>query len=158
MPTPNRPAYAVVNLDLFVYIINTSILHPFVAWMVPLCLRAVAMPYSAPSFQVSTAWASFLTVLFVAREINRRVAHGVPRDVNWEDEVVVVTGGASGLGLILAETYGMRGASVAVLDINELENAEDRGISWYKCDVGVKEEVERTAKLIQAEVSKKLSW
>lgn len=37
----------------------------------------------------------------------------------WSDEVVVITGGAQGLGAVLAETLAMLHATVVVLDINE---------------------------------------
>lgn len=66
--------------------------------------------------------------------------------------MVVITGGARGLGLCVAEIYGMAGASVAVLDW-EVEEGEREGIRFFKCDVGDKEEVERVWKLVVEEVS-----
>jgi len=94
-----------------------------------------------------------MTFRFILSVFNHRTAFGVPRDIDWEEEVVVVTGGANGIGLCIAETYGLRGASVAVLDTAELEHADDRGISMYKCDVSNRADVKRVAKLIQQEVS-----
>lgn len=40
-----------------------------------------------------------------------------PKKVNWEEECVVVTGGASGIGALLVETLVGKGATVIVLDI-----------------------------------------
>lgn len=66
--------------------------------------------------------------------------------------MVVITGGARGLGLCVAEIYGMRGASVAVLD-REVEEGEREGIRFFKCDVGHKKEVERVWETVVKEVS-----
>lgn len=64
----------------------------------------------------------------------------------------MITGGASGLGLLIAEVYGMRGASVAVLDVRELENQEARGVEFYRCDVGDRAQVASVAKQIEQDV------
>lgn len=77
----------------------------------------------------------------------------MPREVDLSDEVIVITGGASGLGLLIAEVYGMRGATVAVLDVNDMENTEARGVTYYKCDVGDKEQVVKVAAEIEIDVS-----
>jgi len=75
----------------------------------------------------------------------------------------VVTGGASGLGLLIAEIYGMRGVSVAVLDVKEIGDGEGRGadstgwsemrgVEYYRCDVGDRAQVEEAARRIEADV------
>lgn len=96
--------------------------------------------------------------------VNSRLAYGAPRAVEWEDEVVVVTGGMGGLGGCLAEILALRGVAVAVLDVarvpraraggegdgdgeggeEELVDGEEReGVRYYYCDVGDGEQVER---------------
>ncbi|RQM05409.1 hypothetical protein DH86_00001941, partial [Scytalidium sp. 3C] len=72
--------------------------------------------------------------------------------VDLSEEVIVITGGASGLGLLIAEVYGMRGATVAVLDVRGLESGEARGVTAYKCDVGNKEQVARVATEIERDL------
>ena len=99
------------------------------------------------------AWAILISALWVLAAADRRLAHGSPREVDLDDEVIVVTGGASGLGLLIAEVYGMRGASVAVLDVREMEDGEARGVTYYKCDVGDKDQVAKVAAQIEKEVS-----
>ena len=106
------------------------------------------------------SYASILTILFIARGINNRVAHGVPRTVDFESEVVLVTGGASGLGLLIAQSYAMRGARVAVLDIRDLEEREreevfGEGVLYFAVDVadrgmveGVKERIGEVVSLL----------
>lgn len=101
---------------------------------------------------VSIAWASMITLSWIFITINNRIAYGLPREVDLSDEVIVITGGASGLGLLIAEVYGMRGATVAVLDVKEMENGEARGVTYYKCDVSDKAQVAKVAKDIERDV------
>lgn len=150
------PWYRHLTVDLIAKVLNRSIFHPFIAWLIPLCLRAIATPYSAPDFIASCIWASAVTLMTVLGVFNKRLAYGLPREVDWTDEVVVITGGASGLGKILAEMYGMRGANVAVLDINkpktESESEGLAGIHFYTCDVGDASGVQKAKEQIEKDV------
>jgi len=148
---PEQAWYTHLNIDLLVKVLNYTILHPFVAWMIPLSLRAQLTPYSHLSFQLSVAYASLLTALFFFSLIDKRIAYGPARSIDISEETIVITGGASGLGLLLAQVYGMRGASVAVLDIKRM-NEEARGIVFYNCDVGDRSQVEQAAKAIRADL------
>jgi hypothetical protein len=151
---PQRDSwFAPVSIDLLLKVLNVTVLHPFVCWILPLCFRAQAMDWHAPRMVASIAWAAFVTLCWMAGVVNQRIAHGLPREVDLSEEVIVVTGGASGLGMLVAEVYGMRGATVAVLDVNELENGEARGVTCYKCDVGDKAQVAKVAAQIEREVS-----
>jgi short chain dehydrogenase len=141
-----------LTIDLLHKVLKTTFLHPFVAWVIPLCLRAQATPFTHMAMIITISYAVLLTLLYVLSIINQRIAYGKPRDVDLSEEVIVVTGGASGLGLLIAEVYGLRGASVAVLDVRELEVGEARGVEFYRCDVGNREEVERVAKEIEEDV------
>jgi NAD(P)-dependent dehydrogenase (short-subunit alcohol dehydrogenase family) len=102
---------------------------------------------------VSIAWAAFISFLWTLSLINQRVAYGGRREVDLSEEVIVITGGAGGLGGLLAEVYGMRGAGVAVLDVADANDDEARGISYYKCDVGDEEALTRAAAQIEKDVS-----
>jgi short chain dehydrogenase len=141
-----------LSVDLLLKVLNVTFLHPFVAWMVPLCMRAQAMKWTHPAIQIAIGYASLLTALHFLDVLNRQIAFSKPRKVDFSDEVIVVTGGASGLGLLIAEVYGMRGATVAVLDVKDLESGEARGVSVYKCDVGDKDQVAKVAIEIERDV------
>ena len=148
----DKPWHQHLTIDLLLRVANTTFLHPFVAWMIPLCLRARAVAYTAASFRISVAYAALLTILYFLSILNQRIAYGRPRTVDLSEEVIVITGGASGVGLLIAEVYGMRGASIAVLDVRELENGEARGVEYYKCDVGDRVQVAAVAKQIEKDV------
>jgi len=150
---PQRDAwFAPLSVDLIIKVLYVTFFHPFIAWLIPLCFRAEVMDWDKTPMRISIAWAIFVTACWVFAYINRRVAFGMPRDVDLSDEVIVITGGASGLGLLIAEVYGMRGASVAVLDVKEMENGESRGVTYYKCDVSDKAQLAKTAADIEKDV------
>lgn len=148
----DKPWHTYLTIDLLLQVANKTFLHPFVAWMIPLCLRAQAASFRHTSMQLALTYAILLTILSILSVINKRIAHGLPREVDLSEEVIVITGGASGLGLLLAEVYGMRGASVAVLDVREMEAKEATGVEFYKCDVGDRGQVERVAREIEEDV------
>ncbi|KAL9090921.1 MAG: hypothetical protein Q9165_005129 [Trypethelium subeluteriae] len=99
---------------------------------------------------ITTCGAIVISLVWTLSIANRRLAYGPARSVQLSEEVIVITGGAGGLGLLLAETFGMRGASVAVLDLKEHDEA--KGVSFYKCDVSERREVEDVADRITDEL------
>ena len=110
------------------------------------------MAWDHTAMQLSIGYAATLTALYFLGILNKQIAYTKPRKVDFSKEVIVITGGASGLGLLIAEVYGMRGATVAVLDVMELESGEARGVEVYKCDVGNPQEVARVALEIERDV------
>jgi NAD(P)-dependent dehydrogenase (short-subunit alcohol dehydrogenase family) len=68
------------------------------------------------------------------------------------DEVVVVTGGSSGLGQILAEMFALKGISVAVMDIKPPPMEGNYSIEYYECDVSDPVAVQRTGEKITQDV------
>lgn len=68
-----------------------------------------------------------------------------------------MTGGASGLGLLVARIYGLRGVSVAVFDVKEVAEIEGwsdevAGVEYYRCDIGNRREVEWALGRVKKEV------
>ncbi|KAK0706532.1 hypothetical protein B0T26DRAFT_743765 [Lasiosphaeria miniovina] len=150
---PQRDSwFAPLSIDMFIKVLKTSFFHPFVAWIIPLCFRAQNMYWDATPMLVSIGWASLISLSWILNAINNRLAFGMPREVDLSEEVIVITGGASGLGLLVAEVYGMRGATVAVLDVQEMESGEARGVTYYKCDVTDKAQVARVAAEIERDL------
>lgn len=158
--TMNRPRaptsdswFAPLSVDLLLKVLNITLLHPFVAWIIPLCFRAEHQAWDTRPMVVSIAWATFVTLLWMGNVLSHKIAYGMHREVDLNEEVIVITGGASGLGLLIAEVYGMRGATVAVLDTKPLESTEARGITYYQCDVADKAQIARVAAEIERDVS-----
>src|SRR5204863_7718297 len=123
----SKPWHAHLTLDLILHVLARSVFHPFICFLVPLCLRAQVTPYSHPAFIYSTLWACLVSVWWVLAIVNRRIAYGTPRKVRFgksevedddddgdgREEVVVITGGCNGRGRRRAEVLGLRGSGVA---------------------------------------------
>ncbi|CAG8521397.1 7425_t:CDS:2 [Diversispora eburnea] len=71
--------------------------------------------------------------------------------LDWDEEVVIVTGGSSGLGSLLVETLALRNVTVIILDIIPPE-IEHVNIIYYECDVSKFENVQNVAKEVIEEV------
>ncbi|KAI0853982.1 NAD(P)-binding protein [Daldinia vernicosa] len=151
-PSARESWWAPISVDVLLKVLNVTLLHPFVAWIIPLCFRAEHQAWNTNPMIVSIAWATFVSLLWMGNVISHKIAYGMHREVDLTEEVIVITGGASGLGLLIAEVYGMRGATVAVLDIAELESTEARGITYYKCDVRDKAQIARVATEIERDL------
>lgn len=69
-------------------------------------------------------------------------------------KVALVTGGASGMGLIMAQRLAAQGAQVAIFDLNEeglaSVAAENQNITAFRCDISNLQEVEaKVAEVVQ---------
>ncbi|KAJ4295108.1 hypothetical protein N0V90_007117 [Kalmusia sp. IMI 367209] len=141
---PDEPWHRYVTIDLLWYVLGYTIFHPWVACILVLCLRAQYTPWHALEMRIAIAWAMLMCVIGIFNIFSDRIAYGVPREVDLSEEVIVITGGVEGLGGLLAETYGMRNANVAVLDVKKVddEEAEEKGVLYYQCDVSDAKQVE----------------
>ncbi|KAJ2894283.1 short-chain dehydrogenase reductase [Zalerion maritima] len=144
--------FAPVSVDMLAKVLKATFFHPFIAWLIPICFRAEMMDYEATPMRVSIVYATFISLCWIATTINNRIAYGARREVDLGEEVIVITGGSSGLGLLIAEVYGMRGATVAVLDSLEMENGDARGVTFYECDVSDRKQVEKVAQEIEKDL------
>lgn len=112
--------------------------------------------HRTPVAHYTLYWASFLLVIAGLRWLNYRITSGKPRTIDWENEVVVVTGGGSGLGRVIAEMYAIRGVSTAILDIKEADteavdliDGGNGSLQWFSCDVSDKDGVDVVMEVIQ---------
>ena len=142
-----------ISLDIFVTALSKTLLNPFVASLFPLGLRALAIPYSASIFIVTSTFAAIVCTYAILAYINQRIAYGPSREINWEKEVVVITGGCGGLGGCLAEIYALRGVAVAVIDIavSKQDHGKEReGVWYYQCDLYHQDDIKTTWSKITA--------
>lgn len=154
---PEKPWHAYITIDLLALVLARSVFHPYIAWLTPLCLRSLSYSYSHPHFKYACIYATCVTAFALLRKLDKRLAWGPPRKLNWDEEVVVITGGAGGLGKVLAEIYGMRGVSVAVLDVREPEEKSEalENVHFYKCDVSSIADVQKARISIEKDVRSK---
>ncbi|PVI04139.1 NAD(P)-binding protein [Periconia macrospinosa] len=141
---PDEPWTHYFTIDLLWTTLGYTLFHPFITWVICLCLRAQYTPYGAPEMRIAVAWAMAMSMIGIFNIFSERIAFGRPREVDLAEEVIVITGGVDGLGGLLAETYGMRNANVAVLDTKKVsdDEAEEKGVLYYECDVSDPKQVE----------------
>jgi len=158
-----KPWYRYVNLDLLIRILVNSVFHPYIVFIFYLTQAALHL-HREPLAYYTLCYAAFLGVVEIGVNINQRLTYGKHRKVEWEKEVVVITGGGSGLGRVLAEMIVRKGGKVAILDVKQPdEEAEDTmerwDLVWEKCDVSKESDVKEAVDRIVDDVSSVvLNW
>ena len=148
--------YNYFTLDVVVRVLNNSVFHPFVCCVMVLSLRGgLEVPWDDFWLQMTLGWTIFVSILSLVEPISSRIAYGTTREVDLEEEVIVITGGASGLGRCIAEIYALRGASVAVLDSKDPGNNNAvEGVSYHQIDITDDTAVKKAWEAIKEEVRK----
>src|SRR5271168_3877073 len=82
----DKPWHTHLTFDLIVQVLSRSVFHPFICFLVPLCLRAQLTSYSHPAFVYTTAWACMVSVWWLLAIANHRLAYGRPRAVRFGNE------------------------------------------------------------------------
>ncbi|KAA1122152.1 hypothetical protein PGTUg99_030213 [Puccinia graminis f. sp. tritici] len=143
-----------INIDVLYSVTERTFLSPFFACWIPL----LALGQSAPGFyywSLRFLWfVLFRTALCWSSQMwrNRRWRRG---QIDWNDQVVLVTGGSEGLGRVLVETLLLKHITVIVLDIkpfSDRDQEEEGDLKFYQCDVSDPQAVEKAAIQIRKEV------
>ncbi|KAK5304727.1 hypothetical protein LTR99_003792 [Exophiala xenobiotica] len=159
-PSPTqqpRPWYRFITLDLLLLILANSVFHPYITFIFYLCIAALHR-HREPVAHYTLWYTAFLAVVEVGVWANQRVTYGRHRKVRWEDEVVIITGGGSGLGRVLAEMFLRKGVKgVAVLDVKEpdeeaREAMERWDLVWEVVDVSKVEDVKKAVERVVTEL------
>ena len=146
-----QPWHISLNIDIFLLVLQNSIFHPFVASLVPVCLLAGSVPYNSVAVINTVVYAACVCLVWLLAPINERHAYGPRRPVSEDDEVVVITGGASGLGHALAQIYALKGVSTAVIDVNQPRDRVE-GVEYYQCDVSDSTAAVKCLRMIENQV------
>ncbi|KAK1170287.1 epidermal retinol dehydrogenase 2-like isoform X2 [Acipenser oxyrinchus oxyrinchus] len=102
---------------------------------------------------------TFGTFFYVFEAFARLLVHPPRKDV--EGEIVLVTGAARGIGKLIAEKFGMLGATLVLWDNNleaieqttkELRRSLDVRVYAYVCDCSRRTEVYKVAEMVKREV------
>lgn len=71
-----------------------------------------------------------------------------------DGKVIIITGGSSGMGAAMAKDFAMRGAKVAIFDLNEEKGQQlaaeaGQNVTYYKIDVTSKAEIEKGVSAVE---------
>ncbi|KAG0351598.1 hypothetical protein BC939DRAFT_480443 [Gamsiella multidivaricata] len=137
------------SIDFALHMLNATVFHlSFPFFLIP-CIKLYGASNESLAFILAAAYGAllfFVKIAFWAHERSQRTGE----KADWEDEVVLITGGASGIGLLLAESLAIRRITVVALDIQPVKTALD--IDSYICDVSSPEDIARVAKEIREDV------
>ncbi|PLW06028.1 hypothetical protein PCANC_27398 [Puccinia coronata f. sp. avenae] len=143
-----------INIDLLYSVFERTFLSPFFSCWIPL----IAIGQSAPRFYY---WSARFLCFVLLRTLlcwssqawrNRRWTRG---QIDWSEQVVLVTGGSEGLGRVFVETLLLKHITVVVLDINpysDQDRTEEGDVHFYQCDISDPLAVEAAATRIRSEV------
>ncbi|KAF6841143.1 dehydrogenase reductase sdr family member 8 [Colletotrichum plurivorum] len=98
-----------------------------------------------------------LAWLSIAKAVNRWLStralnNWVSDRYDWSKEIVLVTGGAGGIGGQVVQLFAERGITVVVLDIQELTFTAASNVHYFKCDITSTEKLAAVAGEIRARV------
>jgi hypothetical protein len=161
------PWYQVLSIDLLLRVAKATFLSPILCWLYPLALRAQAFHWSMAPLRYGVAFALLVDVVWFLSALNSYGRNGrfwkrssLPKSTDEEgtdddefmEDVVVVTGGSSGLGQIIAEMFALKGLSVAVMDVKRPSMEGNYALQYYECDVSDPRAVELVAAQITQDV------
>jgi NADPH:quinone reductase-like Zn-dependent oxidoreductase len=152
-----------LNIDTLLYSIYSTILNPLLCVILTLTLAARSPHWNTTSLQIAVSYSTAVVSVRILQVLDARGYflpgrhQNVSRKLDWSREVVLITGGAGGLGGLIAEIYAIRGVSVAVVDIldetsKRVDEWDAKGGAYYRCDVGDAEAVQALKDRVHADV------
>ena len=152
---PPAPALPLFSIDGLVALFLRPVANPLFTLLPPLVVLSLDPDPHTSTFYYASLF-SILSILFqLLSYINTRIAGGRRRHVDWEQEVVLIVGGAGGLGRALAEYYGsIQRCPTAVADIlpatkQRCTEWEAVGCDYYHCDVSDSDAVESLRRQVE---------
>ncbi|ORY29556.1 hypothetical protein BCR39DRAFT_574881 [Naematelia encephala] len=173
-PLPALPSS--LDIDLIVKVLNKTFFSPFFCAFLPLTFLSQVKSTSHPAFILSCIWTALVfifseffgyrNVLCITNSLiidalnhldriytNQGSFLFAPPKLDWEEQIVLITGGGTGVGRLLAETLALRNVTVVVLTKSPpLEEIENNNILTYICDVSDCKQVQDTAARVREEV------
>src|SRR3954452_25152681 len=106
------------SIDFFLRILALSFFHPsFVLIFLPF-FYSQGYGLTTPEFFWASLYTSVVCFFWLLGYLSLKSRNGwKTTKTNWDNEVVVVTGGSGGIGGLLAETLAIRNVTVIILDI-----------------------------------------
>ncbi|KAI9000856.1 retinal short-chain dehydrogenase/reductase [Trametes punicea] len=146
------PVYDAFDVDLVVKVLSHTAFSPFFTFFIPVFYYFQGARWPEPIIVIPIVYNIAISAFWFLRWYSRLYRNQGsllfgPPPLDWGEQLVVITGGSSGLGELIANTLAVRNVSVVVLDVEPIVT-ENYNITYYKCDVSKWEEVEAASKQI----------
>ncbi|KIK67783.1 hypothetical protein GYMLUDRAFT_92458 [Collybiopsis luxurians FD-317 M1] len=150
------PVFDTFDIDLVFKVMKNTLFSPFFVFFIPVFYVFSGGKMNDPFVLWTGGFYVFLCIYWLGDWLstlyrNQGSLLFRPPRFDWGDQIVVVTGGSSGVGELLANTLAVRNVTVVVLDVKPLVS-ENHNIVYYKCDISKWEEVEAVSKKIVDEL------
>jgi len=150
------PMFDDFDVDLLIKVLANTVFSPFFVFFIPIFCIFQGNKLSDPIIIYTSIYYVLLAAFWFIKWYSRLYRNQGslffrPAPLEWSDQIVVITGGASGIGELLANTLAVRSVTVVVLDLNPIVT-ENYNIVYYKCDVSKWEEVEAVSKKVIEEI------
>lgn len=150
------PVFDSLDIDLVVKVLAHTAFSPFFLFFIPVFYIFQGVEYTNPIITISAAYYALVSLFWFIQWYSRLYRNQGsllfrPPRFDWGEQIVIITGGSSGLGELLANTLAVRNVTVVVLDVKPIET-ENYNITYYKCDVSKWEEVEAVSQTIIKEL------
>jgi len=144
------------DVDLVVKVLSHTAFSPFFLFLFPVFFFFQGHKLNDTPILVTSVYLVIVSSFWSLRWYSRLYRNQGsllfgPGAVDWGEQIVLITGGASGVGELLANTLAVRNVTVVVLDVEPIVT-ENYNINYYKCDVTKLEEIEAVAKKVIEEV------
>jgi len=155
-PHDTSPIFDTLDVDLVIKVLAHTMFSPFFTFLIPTFYIFQGVKWTDPEIVISAGYYVAISLFWFLKWYSRlwrnqgSLFFG-PGPLDWGEQIIVLTGGASGVGELLANTLAVRNVSVIVLDVNPIVT-ENYNVHYYKCDVSKWEEVEAVAKLVVEEI------
>ncbi|GAA97732.1 hypothetical protein E5Q_04411 [Mixia osmundae IAM 14324] len=147
------------TIDTIAKVVRLTLLSPLFALGAPVIFVAQGLDIDSGLGQWVVVYALGVLALHIFIQLDRIWANkawktGVrglmgERKIDWGAQIVLITGGASGIGKLLAETLALRHVRVIVLDKQEYKSEGDYSVASFPCDVSDFKAVARIAEEIK---------
>nr|GAT58241.1 predicted protein [Mycena chlorophos] len=150
------PIWDTLNFDLLMKVANNTLFSPFFCMLVPTFFIFQGLGFTHYTVVYSSIYLVLVCTFWAVKwlsylQYNKTSFLYAPVPLEWSDQIVVVTGGASGVGELLANTLAVKSVTVVVLDVKPIQS-QNYNVNYYKCDVSKWEEVEAVSKKIIEEI------
>ncbi|KAK7402676.1 hypothetical protein QQX98_011585 [Neonectria punicea] len=144
--------------DVLVRLVRQTALNP--AFLLPLVLLARFTKRGENLSILHPSASGRLRALFwlsVARWVNGWVSEKVRNNwvddkYDWSKEIVLVTGGAGGIGGRIVKLLEEQGTTVVVLDVQPMSFGVSSNVHHFECDIRSPEKLQEVAEKIRAQV------